>query len=150
MTTSQLSSRAAAAKLASVAAEIEANRPVPEWDTVPELRKWKEEVEVKGKCVKLSFDEMVVKYKELSSEIEFREKAKKELKLTIEAGLIMADTQKVMCEGYRVQIIEKEGSKKIDANKLLELGVEADTIAAATVQAKSSSYVDIRSAKDKY
>lgn len=141
--------RASAAKLAATAAEIEANRPVPEWDSIPELRKWKEEVEFKGKRVKLSFDEMVVKYKDLSAEIEFREKAKRELKLTIEAGLIVADTQKVLCEGYRVQIIEKEGSKKIDANKLLELGVEADTIAAATVQSKSSSYVDIRAAKDK-
>ena len=143
-------SRAAQAKLAATAAEIEANRPVPEWDSVPELKKWKEEVEFKGKRVKLSFDEMVVEYKELSAEIDFRDKVRKELKLTIEAGLLLADVQKVLCEGYRVQIIEKEGSKKIDANKLLEMGVEADTIAAATVQSKGSSYVDIRAAKEKY
>jgi len=138
-------SRTAQAKLAS---EIEANRPIPEWDSVPELKKWKEDIEFKGKKVKLSFDEMVVKYKELGAEIDFREKMKKVLKENIEAGLLLADVQKVSCEGYRVQIIEKEGSKKIDANKLLDLGVDADTIAAATIQSKSSSYVDIRATKE--
>jgi hypothetical protein len=141
-------SRAAAAKLAATAAEIEANRPVPEWDSIPELRKWKEEVVIKGEKKRLTFDEMVVKYKDLDAEIKFRENIKKEIKLTIEAGLLLADVQKCMCEGYRVQVIEKEGAKKIDANKLLDLGVDADVIAAATVQGKSSSYVDIRSVKE--
>ena len=138
-------SRSAQAKLAS---EIEANRPIPEWSTIPELKKWREDITLKGKDKKMSFDEMVVAYKDLSAEIEFREKSKKELKTNIEAALLVADVQKVACEGYRVQIIEKEGAKKIDANKLLDLGVSADVIAKATVQGKASSYADIRPMKE--
>ena len=137
--------RAATAKLA---AEIQAAAPVPEWDTVPELKKWREEITVKGEKKKLTFDHMVTKYKDLSAEIDFRDKIRKELKTHIEAGLLYADVPKVLCEGYRVQIVEKEGSKKIEANRLLELGVTADTIAKATVQGKSSSYVDIRTVKE--
>src|SRR5271166_2723835 len=124
----QLSSRAAQSRLAVAAAEIEANRPVPEWDSIPELRKWQEEINIKGEKKRLKFDQMVVRYKELSAEIEFRERIKKDIKLTIEAGLLLADVQKVSCEGYRVQVIEKEGSKRIDANKLMDLGVKADII----------------------
>ena len=141
----QLSSRTAQAKLA---AEIEASRPVPEWDTVPELRKWKEKIKVNGKEKSMSFDEQVVKYKELGAEIEFRKKLQDDLKPMIQAALLMADVEKVNCEGYRVQIITKEGSKKIDAHKLMDLGVDADVIDAATVQGKGSSYVDIRPFKE--
>jgi hypothetical protein len=145
MTTASLSSRAATARLA---AEIESNRPIPEWDSVPELKKWREDITLKGEKKKLSFDQMVSKYKDIDAEIKYREAIKKELKSAIENGLIMADIEKVSCEGYRVQFIEKEGSKKIDANKLLEAGVSADVIAKATVQGAGSVYVDIRAIKE--
>lgn len=138
-------SRTATAKLA---AEIEANRPVPEWDTIDELRKWKEEVTLKGEKKKLSFDQLVTKYKDVDAEIKYREGIKKDLKVAIEAGLLLADVDKVACEGYKVQFINKDGSKKIEANKLLELGVSADVIAKATVQSAGSSYIDIRAMKE--
>lgn len=141
----QLSSRTATARLA---AEIEANRPIPEWDSVPELKKWREDITLKGEKKKLSFDQMVAKYKDLDAEIKYREAIKKELKTAIESGMIMADIEKVACEGYRVQFIEKEGSKKIDANKLLENGVSADVIAKSTVTGSGSVYIDIRAIKE--
>jgi hypothetical protein len=145
MTTASLSSRAATARLA---AEIEANRPIPEWDSVPELKKWREEITLKGEKKKLTFDQMITKYKDVDAEIKYREAIKKELKTAIESGMIMADIDNCMCEGYKVAFIEKAGSKKIEANKLLELGVSADTIAKATVTGSPVVYVDIRQIKE--
>ena len=145
MSTGSLS-RTATAKLA---AEIEANRPVPEWDTVAELKRWREEITLKnGEKKKMSFDELVVKYKDVDAEIKYREGIKKEIKVAIEAGLLLADIEKVACEGYKIQVITKDGSRKVDSQKLLELGVSADTIAKATVQSAGSSYIDIRAMKE--
>lgn len=140
-------SKAATAKLAQ---EIEAQKPAPEWDQVPELRKWKQEVEVKGKKRAMTFDQMVSEYKDIDAEIKFRETSKKNLKEAIESAVVVSGEDRIECQGYHVIKIEKAGARKIDSQKLLELGVDAMTIAKATVVGKSVVYVDIRAAaKDK-
>lgn len=140
-------SKAATAKLAQ---ELEANKPAPDWASVPELKKWKQKVTVKGKEVSMTFDEMVTAYKDIDAEIKFRDKSKVELKAAIEAAVMVSGEDRVECEGYHVIKIEKAGARKIDSQKLLELGVDAMTIVKATVVGKGSVYVDIRlAAKDK-
>ena len=137
-------SKSAQAKLA---AEIANNRPTPEWDSIPELKKWKEELSFKGKDVRMSFDELVTKYKDIDSEIKFRESLKDSLKVAIEAAMLMSEQEKVACEGYNVSLVTREGNKKISAERLLGAGVSADTIARCTEQGKSSTYVSIKAAK---
>jgi hypothetical protein len=136
------------AQLATLANEIEQSRPTPEWDSVPELRKFKQEIETKDGKKKLSFDSLVVSYKMIDSEIKFREGKKAALKEAIEAAMLMSDEKAVTAEGYRVSLVTKQGAKKISAEKLLSAGVSAMTIAAATECGKESTYVDIRKAKE--
>lgn len=139
-------SKSQAAKLAQ---EIEANKPIAEWDSVPELKKWREEVVYKnGDKKKLTFDEMVCEYKKLSAEVEYRQRIMKDIKVAVEAGLLVSGEDALSCEGYKIQRIEKQGQKKVDEYKLLEHGVSAKVIAECTVIGKSSSYVDIRRMKE--
>lgn len=142
-------SRSAQAKLA---AEIQAAAPAKEWDQVPELKKWKEQVTLKGGEKKsLSFADMVLKYKDLKSEIEYRQGILDEIKTHLMAGMLMADETEVLCEGYPVQVITRKGSRKLVPEKLLEHGVSAATIAACTVEGEPSTFVQIgKPKKDKF
>ena len=134
---------------AQIAKEIEAARPIPEWNQITELRKWKEQITFKGGEKKtLTFDQLVTKYKEIGAEIDYRDNIRKELKEAIHAALLSSGEDAVLAEGYKVQMITKAGSRKIEPTKLLELGVSADTIAKATVIGAGSSYIDIRRAKE--
>lgn len=129
---------------AKLAQEIEANRPIPEWDTIPELKKWKEPITLKnGEKKPMTFREMVEKSLDLKSEIEYREKIRKEIQITLEAGMLMAEQDSVMCEGYPVNYITRSGSRKIVAEKLLEHGVSAQVIAACTETSPESHFVQI-------
>lgn len=143
-TTSSLS----AAERIKLARELEQSRPLAEWDSIPALRKWKEEIVVRGKKEKYSYNELVIEYKKLGAEIDIREALRKELKSAIETGLLLSEEEALACEGYKIQRIEKQGSKKVDEMKLLEHGVSAKVIADCTVQGKSSVYVDIRKMKE--
>jgi hypothetical protein len=130
--------------MATLAQEIESVRPAPEWDTVAELKSYRHEMVNKdGKKVKLGFEELVVKYKDIDAEIKFREAKKKDLKSAIEAAMVMAGEEEVECSGYPVQMITKKGSKRIVPEKLLEHGVSAMTIAQCTEIGESVQYVQI-------
>ena len=136
-------------QMATLATEIEQSLPAPEWDAVPELKKFKHEIVGKdGTKKKLTFDAMVVEYKRISAEIDFRERLKVSLKEGIEAALLVSGEEKVLAEGYRVQMVHKAGSKKISAEKLLTNGVSADVIARSMEIGKETSYVSISKAKD--
>lgn len=138
-------SRAATAQLAK---EIEAQRPTPEWDSIPELKKWKQKIKIKGKDELLTFDQMVCKYKDLDAEIEFRKEQMTAIKESIESAVLVSGEDKILCEGYRVNRITKQGSKKLSTEKLLEHGVSAMTIAACTEVGKEISYVQINKVKE--
>jgi hypothetical protein len=136
------------AALATLAAEIESVRPTPEWDTVPELKRFKQEfINKEGKKIKLDFEAIVVSYKTLDSEVKFRQAKMKDLKAALEAAMLLADEQEVECSGYPVQMIAKRGSSKIDAQKLLAHGVDAMTIAECTITGDEVVYVQIGKAR---
>jgi hypothetical protein len=133
-------SRSAQAKLA---ADIAASVPAKEWDQVPEIKKFREEVELKGGKKRLSFGEMVNLSIDLKAEIEYRERIRKEIQTHIEAAMLLADETEVMWENYPVQLITRAGSRKIVPEKLLEQGVPADVIAKATVISAESTFAQI-------
>jgi hypothetical protein len=138
---SQLSSRAATARLAL---EIEANRPIPEWDSVPELKKWKETIALKnGEKKNLDFHDLVMKSLDLKAEIEYREKIRKDIQTALEAAMLLADMESVICDNYPVNYVTRAGSRKIIPEKLLENGVPATVIAACTETSKDSHFVQI-------
>lgn len=136
------------AQMAQLANEIEQSRPTPEWDSVPELKKFRQEIGSDKNKKKMSFDQLVVAYKEISAEIEFRKTRQSEIKESIEAAMLIGGEEKVLAEGYRVALITKQGAKKISAEKLLSNGVDAETIAKSMEMGKESTYIDIRKAKE--
>lgn len=71
------------------------------------------------------------------------DKRRKDLGLQIEALLLVADVKSVTVGDLRTTRVETAGRKSISADALLALGVPADTIVAATVTSKPSSYVRI-------
>ena len=133
---------------AKLAAEIEANRPAPEWDQVAELKKWKHPITLKDKKITMGFDELVCKYKDLAAEIDFRKRIQDDIKEAIEAAVLVSGEEKVLCEGYNVSLVKRAGTRKIIPEKLLELGVKASIIAQATEIGKESQYVSIKQAKE--
>jgi len=135
-------SRTAQAKLAE---EIAANRPAPEWDSVPELspRKWKEPVALKDGEKRLNFGEMAELSLKLKGEIEYREKVRKQIQLHLEAAMLIADLKEVMYEGHPVQYITRQGSRKLSDKKLMENGVTPDQIAASYEIGDPVSFVQI-------
>lgn len=136
---------------AALAKEIEANRPTPEWDSVPELKKWRERIKQKdGKERSMSFGEMVTLDLDLKAEQEHRQKIRDDIKAALEAAMLVADQQKLMCEGYPVNLVTRTGSRKIVAEKLLTLGVTPDVIARATEVGKESTFVQIGKPKKEY
>ena len=141
-------SRTAQAKLA---AEIQANVPAPEWDAVLELtpKRFKEEVELKDGKKRLTFGEMVELSLKLKSEIEYRERIRKELQLHLEAGMLLADKTQVMYENHPVNLVTRAGAKKLSDKRLLAVGVTPDQIAAGYEIGDPSTFVQIgKSRKD--
>jgi hypothetical protein len=137
------------AQLATLATEIEQSRPTPEWDSVPELKKFKQELIIKGgEKKRFTFDQLVSRYKEIDAEIKFRESKKAEVKEAIEAAMLLSDESSVLAEGYKVNLVTKQGNRKIVAEKLLGAGVSADVIARCTDVSAPSTYVSISRAKD--
>ena len=69
--------------------------------------------------------------------------------MAIEAAMLMSEQEKIVCEGYGVSLVTREGNRKIVAERLLENGVGADVIAKCTEIGKSSTYVSIKTLKEK-
>jgi len=137
------------AALATLASEIEQSRPILEWDAVPELKKFRQEIKTKdGSKHKMAFSDIVIAYRNLDSEIKFREEKKAELREALEAAMALADEQQVLAEGYKVSLVTRAGSKKIVPEKLLGLGVSAMVIAQATEQGKESTFITVKRAKE--
>lgn len=101
---------------------------VPDWDQLPELKE-------------LDFDSMAERRQKLYDEIEFRKAKMKELDEEISAALAVAGTEKVIWQDRPVQIVHSRSGSKIVGEKLLMLGVPADTIAQATEEGKEYSYL---------
>jgi hypothetical protein len=132
----QVARKAKKAGHPSVAASMAKLDIVPDWDQLPELKE-------------LSFDELAEKRQKLYDEIEFRKSKMKELDEEISAALAVAGTEKVIWEGRPVQIVHSRSGSKIVGEKLLMLGVAADTIAQATEEGKPYEYVLFGRPKDK-
>lgn len=136
------------AQLAAIATEIQQSLPTKEWDAVPELKKFRQSIEVKsGDKRNMKFDELVVAYKTYDAEIKFRESKKSIIKEAIEAAMLVSGEEAVECEGYPVNLITKKGSRKISAERLLGAGVDADVIARCTEVGAELTYVQIGKAK---
>jgi hypothetical protein len=146
-----------------------ANSAVVDWATVPELSEYSYTPEPTssfdsdsdsgstgtgtGKSTKVAkvmyFDQLVEEYGRLGDEISFRESRQKELKDALTAAILMSGKEKVSCEGYKLGMVEKKGSKKILPELLISQGVTPDQIAKATTVSAASSYLDIRKYKEK-
>lgn len=138
----------ARAQMAKLAAEIESVRPVPEWDQVADLKKYRATVKLKDGEKKLNFEQLIDKFTDIKSEIKYREALLAGIKESIETALAVSGEDAVTAIGYKVAVIRKQGSRKIVAEKLLAAGVSAMVIAGATEQGKEITYVDIRKAKE--
>ena len=101
---------------------------VPDWDQLPEL-------------VELDFDEYAERRQKLKDEIDFRQAKLKELDVEIMSRMAAAGTEKVIWEDRPVQIVHSNSGDRIKGEKLLMLGVPADTIAQATEPGKPYEYL---------
>ncbi|HXN71590.1 MAG TPA: hypothetical protein VN861_03440 [Candidatus Acidoferrales bacterium] len=133
----------ARAQMARLAAEIEQSMPVKEWDSIPELKRFKQRIKLKDGEKLLTFDQMVDKVTDIQNEIKFRNGILKELKEALVTALDVAGEEHVTCIGYPVNIVEKKGSRRVDAKKLLEKGVSAMVIAECMKTGKGSRYVQV-------
>lgn len=94
--------------------------------------------------------ELVAKQQALKAELKgmkAKEAEEKELREEIEALLLAAGVESVTCGDVTVARIEVEGRRTISQDALLALGVEADTIAAATETGEGYSYVSVKETK---
>jgi hypothetical protein len=112
----------------------------PKWNTFAELKTYKVEG-VDGGKKRLSFDELCELRAKLYDEIQFRKERLEKVDEEIKMALAMAGVEKVEWEDRPVQLVTSHGGSRIVAEKLLELGVEADTVAQATVPGKEYDYV---------
>jgi len=122
------------AKTAKVMADL---KVVPEWDSLPALKKYRYHPDG-GKV--MDFDDMCEKLAQLSSEISFRELQKKELQREIELAMAEAGADKVEWEDRPVTMVHSRSASTVDPHLLLEKGVSPDVIAAATVEGREYSY----------
>lgn len=110
----------------------------------------------KSKAFRTAFNEAI----EVRQQMEALEQRLGELKDELEAELLVAEIEpgtSIDYEGWRVLVVDKPGSKKLDKKKLLtvlkkSLGSEAKAVGVlkqAMVEGKPSHYVQIVSPKDK-
>ena len=88
----------------------------------------------------------------IDAEIKEYEEAKKKISQELKDILVNAGTESVGVDvdgvGFTVGLQIRKGSEKVVKEKLLELGVEAHIIAAATVKEKDSEpFVTVREVK---
>lgn len=135
-------------ELAKLTKEIsELNPAVPDWSTVDELAAVAYEIpnpKPESKPIKLDYGQCVDLYKQLDSEVKQRQARMDELKQVLQAALMVSGQKKVKAGDHFCQIVEKSGSRKIVAEKLLAKGVSAQIIAESTEVSKGSTYMQIR------
>jgi len=141
--------------------EMQAASKPAEWDSVPELVEYRyiptdEEGEGRKKSPKgkkgddgFTFDDLMARFEKLDFEIKSRENERREIKEALQEAVMISGREKIACRGYRLAMITKAGSKKIVAEKLLNQGVSAQVIVAATEVGKPTSYLDIRAIGEK-
>jgi hypothetical protein len=137
------------AETAKLAAEIEQLQPVPDWATVDELTAVMcEEPNPRPESapIKRNFGQCVERYGELDAEIKRCQAEQGRLKEAMQAGVMISGLKKVRAGDQICQMIEKAGSRKIVAEKLLANGVSAEVIAKSTEVSKGSTYMTIRKA----
>lgn len=137
---------------AKLTAELEQLQPVPDWSTVDELAAVVYEIpnpRPESAPIKLNYGECVEAYKALDHEIKERQAKQEKLRETLQAALMVSGQKKVKAGDYVCQMIEKAGSKKIVAEKLLAKGVQASVIAECTEIGKGSTFMMIRSVGEK-
>jgi hypothetical protein len=137
-------------EIAKLTNELEnLNQPVPDWSTVDELAAVAYEIpnpKPESAPIRLDYGQCVDLYKALDKEIKERQARMDDLKLVLQAALMVSGQKKVKAGDHFCQMIEKAGSRKIVAEKLLAKGVSAQVIAESTEVGKGSTYLQIRSA----
>ena len=137
-------------ELAKLTKEIsELNPAVPDWSAVDELAAVAYEMpnpRPESAPIRLDYGQCVDLYKTLDREIKERQTRMDELKLVLQAALMVSGQKKVKAGDHFCQMVEKAGSRKIVAEKLLAHGVSAQTIAESTEISKGSTYMQIRAA----
>lgn len=135
-------------ELAKLTQEIaELDPAVPDWSTVDELAAVAYEIpnpKPESKPIKLDYGQCVAMVADIDAKIKELEKQKEPLRQTIQAALMLSGKKKVIASGQVCQMIEKAGSRKIVAEKLLAKGVSAQIIAESTEVGKGSLYMQIR------
>lgn len=101
---------------------------VPDWDQVEQL-------------VELDFDRLTEERTKLMAEIAFREAKRKDLDEKIMSLLAVSGVEKVTWQDRPVQIVTSNSGARIKGEKLLLLGVPADTIAQATEPGREYQYL---------
>lgn len=138
---------------AKLAAELaEQSQPVPDWSTVDELATVQYEIpnpRPESAPIRLNYGQCVDLYKTLDREVKERQVRMEELRGTLQAALMVSGQKKVKAGDHVCQMVEKAGSRKISAEKLLAHGVSAQTIAESTEVGKGSTYLQIRAAGEK-
>jgi hypothetical protein len=93
-----------------------------------------------------SLPELLLAYRDIQLQLAAMTKLeadKKRLGQSIEALLLAADAKSVTAGALRCTRVEVAGRKTLSSDKLLALGVPADTIVEATVVGNPSSYVKV-------
>lgn len=140
-------------ELAKLTKEIsELNPAVPDWSTVDELAAVAYEIpnpKPESKPIKLDYGQCVDMIADIDAKIEALQKQKEPVRLAVQAALMVSGQKKVKAGGHVCQMIEKSGSRKIVAEKLLARGVSAQVIAESTEVGKGSTYMQIRPVEEK-
>ena len=141
-------------ELAKLTKEIEQLQtgPVPDWNDVAELGEVQYEIpnpKPESKPIHLNYGQCVDLYKALDKEVKDRQAKMEELRLVLQAALMVSGQKKVKAGDHFCQIVEKAGSKKVVVEKLLANGVSAEVIAKSTEIGKGSTYLQIRAAGEK-
>ena len=135
-------------ELAKLTKEIaELNPAVPDWSTVDELAAVAYEIpnpKPESKPIKLDYGQCVAMVADIDAKIEALQKQKEPVRAAIQAALMVSGKKKVKAGSHVCQMIEKAGSRKIVAEKLLAKGVSAQIIAESTEVGKASLYLQIR------
>jgi hypothetical protein len=135
-------------ELAKLTKEIaELNPAVPDWHDVDELAAVAYEIpnpKPESKPIRLDYGQCVDLYKALDKEIKERQARMEPLKDLLQAALMVSGKKKVKAGDHFCQMVEKAGSRKIVAEKLLAKGVSAQVIAESTEIGRGSTYLQIR------
>src|SRR5579872_7480597 len=117
------------AETAKLAAELEQSaKPIPDWTLVEGLDTVHYEIpnpKPESAPIKLNYGQCVDLYKQLDKECKERQKTMEDLREVLQAALMVSGEKKVRAGDNVCQMIEKSGSRKISAEKLMARGESA-------------------------